>query len=73
MRAHETREHHVSAWQPIASAPKDGTWLLLIGSRWELPCVGQWSYLSNCWQDFDNAIADPTHWMPLPAPPEPTP
>ena len=57
------------AWQPIASAPKDGTWILLYGGRWHHAEPGTWSIYSNCWQDEEGELTYVTHWMALPLPP----
>jgi len=50
-------------WQPIATAPKDGSWFL----GWNADC-GHIVY-----RDGPGLIAgedpEPTHWMPLPVPP----
>lgn len=59
-------------WQPIETAPKDGTWVLLSSAgwthgQWE---IAQWSAYAECWQTYDTAILGATHWMPLPAPPQ---
>jgi hypothetical protein len=64
-------------WQPIETAPKDGSVVLLakrsnvIGPHQFIehkgPCGKQWysAYqLSYIW------VEHPTHWMPLPDPPE---
>lgn len=58
-------------WQPIATAPKvDASELLL----WEgIVSIGYWSDFKRNWQTADGEgvrQADPTHWMPKPAPPE---
>jgi hypothetical protein len=79
-------------WQPIETAPRDGTQILMYGGKpgydydgaiepvcftawWEqfrLPDrngqTGMWrfcSYDSGYYGEWEN----PTHWMPLPAPP----
>lgn len=62
-------------WQPIETAPKDGTWILVshpawTDGKWE---IAQWSQYSECWQTYDTGLTGlmpPTHWMPLPSPPE---
>ena len=56
-------------WQPIETAPKDGTRMLMFWPYWRSdPVIGQWDgeWYSEC------QLADgpgPTHWMPLPAVP----
>jgi hypothetical protein len=66
----------MSTWQPISTAPKDGRWLLV---TWlgEAHRVEAMKYLpeSNDWMwwEGDCALDPPTHWQPLPAPPEATP
>jgi hypothetical protein len=56
-------------WQPIDTAPKDGTDVLLLltgGSK----RVGNWARLRACWSvDALPPVPTPTHWMPLPPPP----
>ena len=89
-------------WQPIETAPKDGTriivaqiglvhdvgghmvgteeWkkiifedepaltkvLWVVGSRWSDLCRKG----NPCWHDGLDKLIPPTHWMPLPEPPE---
>lgn len=73
-------------WQPIETAPRDGTVILLtyaddvLVGAWD---AGEsrypWKYLDAEWRrgkglvPFMNGLAShaPTHWMPLPAPPAP--
>ena len=71
------------AWLPIETAPKDGTRVLLTGwweddptsgHRWT--CDGFWDDLTEEWFEHpdrvptDGALVPPTHWLPLPPPPE---
>jgi hypothetical protein len=55
-------------WQPIETAPKDGTWVLAHHHDWTLPEVAQCSGYTGAWQTMEAGIA-PTHWMPLQQPP----
>ncbi len=68
-------------WRPIETAPRDGTVILLYDN---VPVVGQWvrhRAYAHCWAwmmkplpKADLLIAlEPTHWMPLPTAPEPSP
>lgn len=68
----------MSAWQPIDTAPRDGTELLLWGPCRRFPdegCyradanVGWWS--AGSWiTRTPREVCLATHWQPLPAPPE---
>ena len=69
-------------WQPIETAPKDGTNILLCKAPFTA-LVGRFDDDLG-WVDFDedeDALREvwieegteyePTHWMPLPSPPDP--
>jgi hypothetical protein len=68
-------------WQPIETAPKDGTVIDLwdrYGFRWTNRHWGHHSFLHGKPTDepswgaptTDGPGPDPSHWMPLPEPPE---
>jgi hypothetical protein len=61
-------------WQPIETAPKDGTKVLFWSSgTGDWPICGRWVDPDGAdfsWWGMDkSALGNPTHWMPLPAPP----
>jgi hypothetical protein len=74
LAAVETRQ-----WQPIATAPKDGTTVVYVVARRvssDAPAVmwGYWNTRLEGWYRFAAKAPTriyPTHWMPLPSPPEP--
>jgi len=77
MIAATRREGGEMEWQPIESAPKDGTWIF---GYWpsmsitDYPAVIFADDHSNhdIWympSNFEFGCVYPTHWMPLPAPP----
>lgn len=58
-----------NGWQPIETAPKDGTQLLLWSNR---PTVGAYGQRYQNWFTIPGEYTcRPTHWMPLPEPPTP--
>lgn len=74
----------MSEWQPIETAPKDGT-MILVWDESSSPGVVAAYFLSEThddeewsgWIYGDQLLADadpegplPTHWMPLPEPPK---
>lgn len=70
-------------WQPIETAPKDGSYVLVYPPTWSgVASCAKWSndeYAKKpmpYWSRTDAiGVSDsrrnpPTHWMPLPAPPK---
>ena len=65
-------------WQPIESAPRDGTPVLLYLNDGQFMSMttarfsyGQWSLIETGGYASDSDVwPDPTHWMPLPEPPK---
>lgn len=59
-------------WQPIETAPKDGTPILV----WIDDHVAEVEWDEDgwigVWEDISSSSGDdyPTHWMPLPEPPK---
>ena len=63
----------MSEWRPISTAPRDETALLLAKEfdgpgDWRIK-VGGWNLQDRKWLIF-GASWTPSHWMPLPAPPQ---
>ena len=77
----------MSEWQPIETAPKDGSYILIAGEG--RVTIGFYhedkgkTLIADAkpyWQDYDRSYWDrfetddswfaPTHWMPLPEPPQ---
>ena len=69
----------MSDWQPIETAPKDGERILL---AWGIDAIeiGWWKHngrtqrsyfaIDHEMDDYELADDQPTHWMPLPLPPQ---
>jgi len=70
------------SWQPIETAPKDGTVILgcewlnrhnreheVVEVQWDSE-VERWVLTATVWPD-ESWYADPTHWMPRPDAPPP--
>lgn len=58
------------SWQPIETAPKDGSRVLLWSKHWSASHTGQ--FYGNWWSSFYEIgpfHSPPTHWQPLPTPP----
>ena len=68
----------MNEWQPIETAPKDGTTVLLFSpgyGRWLGSHTGKPVWYCSKIGDRDipppkSEISKPTHWMPLPEPPK---
>lgn len=59
------------AYDPIAALPVAMRWQAYSQEdREEIGELGYWSYSEELLNEADPAGAQPTHWMPLPAPPE---
>ena len=59
------------SWQPIETAPKDGSCILAWWPHWRSRAVIAYWSTQDCWASIDALTWDipPTHWMPLPNPP----
>ncbi len=63
----------MSEWQPIETAPKDGTRVMLFRAGRKI-CLGgyvtpSWALTLEGWKNSHGNFFEPTHWMPLPLPP----
>lgn len=77
--ANDPRRSSTVPWQPIQTAPRDGTairlWtgILQADAFWQAPGViskdGFWCHFLLGQYDFVEVL-NPTHWMPLPPAPE---
>ena len=59
-------------WQPIETAPKDGTEILIFDECEEI-VQSAFEYINDCWLRSgasELGHPEPTHWMPLPPKPE---
>lgn len=67
-------------WQPMDSAPKDGSIVLAWRSGWERPAFVRWVYNNRTkttfwndsleWDAYEMESQPPTHWIPLSEPPK---
>jgi hypothetical protein len=76
----------MSEWQPIDTAPKDGTPILAYGPEYcgnkNITAVlewyaftpriggGMWNAVGASGYECECDLQEPTHWMPLPEPPK---
>lgn len=63
-----------SPWRPIETAPKDGTWIYVIGPEYETPMPAQWGLLNINPNKYDGAhgwsgngyiFNDAVYWRPI--------
>jgi len=60
----------MSEWQPIETAPKDGTEILTYRKARLISVASYWPHEGAEWCVSDGVhILNVTHWMPLPPPP----
>lgn len=73
------RGDSMNEWQPIETAPKDGTRILAFYPKeeenYKILSVAliyrKWRLCPDGGYDFEfEIVGDPTHWMPLPNPPK---
>ena len=62
-------------WQSIETAPKDGEEIMICTLYDDGTCshfeIVRWPDFTDHWIGLqDICLSDPTHWMPLPEPPE---
>jgi hypothetical protein len=67
-------------WKPIETAPKDGTEILVVDHHGEIQLVFWAKYWRHSYdwcikggeqeEGSDKTADNPTHWMPLPEPPD---
>lgn len=63
-----------SGWRPIATAPKDGT-QVLVWVQWSLPnqrmiLIAWWRPRHSAYCDQEGEPLPASHWYPLPEPPK---
>jgi hypothetical protein len=66
-QAGREEERRAAGWQPIETAPRDGAFVLIACDE---VYVARYDAENDLWYfPVDGCAIDPTHWMPLPAPP----
>ena len=69
------RQPQPGTWQPIETAPKDWTHVLIcvdgaVCEAYYRDDEELWCRANASTEDEDSILAGPTHWMPLPSPPQ---
>lgn len=57
-------------WRYIVTAPKNGVRVLAWSSHWDAPCTAEFNGYREWCAHGQQFKYQPTHWMPLPNPPE---
>ena len=57
-------------WQPIETAPKDGTEFIAYCPDKSETKLRVLRFDGDCFLAHNSFVSDPTHWMPLPPGPE---
>ena len=62
-------------WQPIETAPKDGSWIMVYWDTMPLSWFPFVVFWDEGWQQVNGDMRDlggvfPTHWMLIPEPPQ---
>ena len=62
----------MSEWQPIETAPRDKSWFLATPGVYTVDMVRVWQVKDGrpYFEGWGGNSCRPTHWMPLPKPPE---
>lgn len=62
----------MTEWQPIETAPKDGTEIIVLMGAKDIRLGWYFAPSSTTrgWLDQSSKKIRPTHWMPLPDPPK---
>ena len=72
LKAEVERLRKAGEWQPIETAPKDGTWFIA-GFDGDLPSRHAWAAMC-IWEcgrfEVQETPDQPDYWMPLPKPPQ---
>jgi hypothetical protein len=71
MRRVSTPTLRNDVWQPIETAPKDGRVILAPVDFQPFVALLSWCDDDTDWIDDFGMVFHPTHWMPLPSPPQP--
>ena len=59
----------VEEWQPIDTAPKDGTKIIYLNGD-EVSCCRWAEDDAEWWNDYTDQYAHPIYWMPIPESPK---